>query len=133
MMNMLDLPAKMASEGMSFSDRASEAFVMVVMGMAMVFLVLSLIMLVLLVMERVFAKDRRKEAPKAPAAPQKAAAPAPVPTAAPAFADDGAVVAAITAAISVMLAESNDPAYQGGFRVVSFKRSSHNTPWNSAR
>ena len=50
-----------------------------------------------------------------------------------AAARSAAIIAAITAAISLMLAESGDATYQGGFRVVSFKRSNRNTPWNSGR
>ena len=66
-----------------------------------------------------------------PVQPKAPEAPAPV---VQTVEDDGAVIAAITAAISAMLAaENGDSAYQGGFRVVSFKRSNRGTPWNSAR
>ena len=87
---------------------------------------------VLMIMERIFAGkgksgEAKKEAPKP--APEKTVS-APV---VQAVEDDGAVIAAITAAISAMLAESGDATYQGGFRVVSFKRSNRNTPWNSAK
>ena len=107
---------------------------MVVMGMVMVFSVLALIMLVLLMMERFFSKDKaqvKKETPKPAPRVETEAAPLPVVQAAE---DDGAVIAAITAAISAMLAaENGQETYQGGFRVVSFKRSNRGTPWNSAR
>ena len=60
--------------------------------------------------------DRSVEAPVP--TPTPAAAPTPVPTAT----DDGELIAAITAAISLMLeSEGKDPR---GFRVVSFRRSS---------
>ena len=132
MNNMMNLPAVLAANGMSFSERASEAVTMVVMGMVMVFSVLAIIMGVLMIMERFFAG-------KAKSGEVKKEAPKPAPTVAPApvvqtVEDDGAVIAAITAAISAILAEENGTeTYQGGFRVVSFKRSNRNTPWNSAR
>ena len=131
MKNMMNLLAGNAATDMTFSERASESLTMVVMGMVMIFLVLAIIMIVLMMMERAFAgegksKEVKKEAPLP--APQ-VSEPAPVAS----VEDDGAVIAAITAAISAMLAESGDTAYTGGFRVVSFKRSNRNTPWNSAR
>lgn len=134
MSNLMNNSTLLAANGMSFSERASEALTMVVLGMLMIFAVLATIMAVLMIMERIFArKSADGEAKKAEpvAAPKK-----PEPVAQPVVAaaeDDGAVIAAITAAISVMLAESGDATYQGGFRVVSFKRSARNTPWNSAR
>lgn len=132
MNNMMNLPMLLAANGMTLGERLSEAGIMVVMGVVMVFVVLAIIMGILMIMERLFAGkaksgEGKKEAPKpAPKKPE----PAPV---VQATEDDGAVIAAITAAISAMLAESGDTTYQGGFRVVSFKRSTRNTPWNSAR
>ena len=115
-----------------FSARLSEALTMVVMGMVMVFLVLAVIMLVLMIMERVFAG--KKVEPKPVASKSEPKKPEPIPTPVAPVQDDGAVIAAITAAISAMLAAENGTEnYQGGFRVVSFKRSSRNTPWNSAK
>lgn len=134
MNSMMNLPALLAANGMAFGDRAKEAGIMVILGMVMVFSVLAIIMAILIIMERIFAQkatsgEVKKAEPKpAPKAPE---APAPV---AQTVEDDGAVIAAITAAISAMLAaENGDSAYQGGFRVVSFKRSNRGTPWNSAR
>ena len=128
MMNMMNLPMALTKSNMPFAQRASEALTMVVMGMVMVFFVLALIMLVLLVMERVFAKQPKAkpvvEAPKTE----------PVPTPVVQTEDDGAVIAAITAAISAMLAaENGTETYEGGFRVVSFKRSTRKSTWNSAK
>jgi sodium pump decarboxylase gamma subunit len=130
MNNVMNMPALLAANGMTMSERLSEAGVMIVLGVLMVFAVLATIMIVLMIMERVFAKKGKSEAPKKEAAPKVAPAPAPAPVVQQ---DDGAVIAAITAAISLMLAESGDATYQGGFRVVSFKRSNRNTPWNSGR
>ena len=130
MNNVMNMPALLAANGMTMNERLSEAGVMVVLGMLMVFSVLAIIMIVLMIMERVFAKKGKSEAPKKEAAPKVAPAPAPAPVVQQ---DDGAVIAAITAAISLVLAESGDATYQGGFRVVSFKRSNRNTPWTSGR
>lgn len=134
MNNMMNLPALLTKTDMTFGERAAEALSMVVMGVVMVFTVLAIIMGVLMIMERVFSGkakggEGKKETPK-PAAEKTVIAPVPV---VQATEDDGAVIAAITAAISAMLAESGDTTYQGGFRVVSFKRSTRNTPWNSVR
>ena len=134
MRNIMNLPMLLTKSDMTFSERAQEALTMVVMGMVMVFLVLAIIMLVLMLMERVFAKGTSgKKTADAPKPVSKTPEPVPVPVA-PTVSDDGAVIAAITAAISAMLAaENGTESYQGGFRVVSFKRSTRNTPWNSAK
>ena len=119
-------------DALSFADRAKGALTMVAMGMGIIFAVLAIIMVVLMIMERIFAgkKEKVKKEVSAPA-PTPAPAPAPVVETA---GDDGAVIAAITAAISAMLAaENGDATYQGGFRVVSFKRSNRGTPWNSVK
>ena len=34
---------------------------------------------------------------------------------------------------AMLAAENGTETYEGGFRVVSFKRSTRNTPWNSAK
>ncbi len=142
MKHLMNLPALLSETDLSFADRAKEAGTMVVLGILMVFAVLAIIMIVLMIMERAFAAKPKNSESTAKAAPQKPAPkakPAPAPKVQPAPAvqtarDDGAVIAAITAAISAMLAaENGDTTYQGGFRVVSFKRSNRGTPWNSAR
>lgn len=132
-MNMMNLPMLLTKTDMPLSERAQEALTMVIMGMVMVFLVLATIMLVLMVMERLFA-EKKSSAKVAAPRKEETKAPVPVPTPVVPVTDDGAVIAAITAAISAMLAaENGTETYQGGFRVVSFKRSSRNTPWNSAK
>ena len=130
------LSADYSNLGGSFSsERLALAGQMTLLGMVMIFAVLAAIMAVLIIMERVFARKadgKAKKAEPAPApAPKTPEAPVPV---VETVEDDGAVIAAITAAISAILAdEGSDSAYQGGFRVVSFKRSNRGTPWNSAR
>ena len=133
MNTMMNVPATLSASGMPFGERAMEAGTMVVMGMVMIFAVLASIMAVLMIMERAFARKADGKAKKAEPAPAPKTPEAPVPVV-ETVEDDGAVIAAITAAISAILAdEGSDSAYQGGFRVVSFKRSNRGTPWNSAR
>ena len=111
--------------GIFSPERLSMAGIMVIQGMGMVFLVLFVLWLVLIGFKKIFYKDPAKESPKepkpvsvAPSAESAMAAPAPVATS-----DDGALVAAITAAVAAYI--DSDPAlasqFAGGFRVVSFK------------
>ncbi len=114
--------------GGAFSPaRLQKAGLMLLQGMGMVFLVLAILWVVLLIFKAVFYKDPAKKTEK-PAKAEKAEAPAPVAapapvTAAPA-ADDGQLVAVITAAVAAAI--EADPAlssqFASGFRVVSFKK-----------
>ena len=130
MNNVMNPTALLAANGMSVAERSKEALVMVVMGMVMVSLVLAVIMLVLMIMERIFAGKKAEPSIKKEEPATKKAEAAPIVTVTE---DNGAVIAAISAAISVMLAEENGGVYRGGFRVVSFKRSHRGTPWNSLK
>lgn len=115
--------------GGAFSPaRLSKAGLMILQGMGMVFLVLAILWLVLLIFKKVFYKDPAKEEKKSKPAKTEAPAPAsaPVveaPVAVAPVVDDGALIAAITAAVSAYI--ESDPAltsqFAGGFRVVSFK------------
>ena len=116
----------LASEGeKGFLDAFKSDGLYAVLGLLIVFAVMILLFLVLkiataLISGSTGSKESKTEktAPPAPAA-APAPAPAPVPVTAPA--NEGEIVAAITAAISMMLeAEGKDPR---GFRVVSFRRS----------
>ena len=127
MNGILHISRVLTKSNLPMNQRLSEAGIMVVKGMLMVFAVLAVLMFVLMLMERFFTK---KPAPKkvepAPAPVVKEApAPAPVPAV---VEDDGAIVAAITAAIALVLAEGG---YTGGFRVVSFKRADRRSAWNT--
>ena len=127
MNGILHVSGMLTKSGLPMSERLSEAGIMVVKGMLMVFAVLATLMLVLMLMERIFVK--KPEQKKAELAPAPAVAPAPAPEPEPTVAeDDGAIVAAITAAIAVVLAEGG---YNGGFRVVSFKRADRRSAWNT--
>ncbi len=133
--------------GGAFSvERLKQAGLMLLQGMGMVFLVLSILWLVLIIFKNVFAKDASKaeRAQKAAAKAEKkqkkeeaATAAKPAAPATPASAptpvtDDGALIAAITAAIAATI--ESDPAlasqFVGGFRVVSFKKKNGKTSWN---
>ncbi len=110
-----------------FSERAMDALIMLVKGMVMVFLVLTVLMIALKIMERFFVckKAEKIEKPIEPQTPVVVSDPQPV-----AVTDDGALVAAITAAISVVLASEGGQASASGFRVVSFKRVGGKNAWN---
>ncbi len=105
----------------SWADRLSAAGQTVVLGMVAVFAVLAILWLVLAIMGSFFTKGSAKPAKKekseekVPAAQTPPVAPAP----AVSVSDDEEVIAAITAAISVMLDKP-----QSAFRVVSFRQTS---------
>ena len=111
--------------GRTFAEDAKEAGTVALLGMVAIFAVLSLLWLVIEILHRALTEQKVSNADKK----KPVAVPAPVekPAREPrAFGrpapDDGALVAAITAAISAAMAEEG---YTGGFRVVSFKRSSN--------
>ncbi len=113
---------------MNLSDRIGYALQRTLIGLIIIFGVLAVIWLVLALFKVIFYKDPSKKTalnkpePKATPAPT----PAPAPVAVQATQDDGAVIAAIVAAISAM---RNEQGITDGFRVVSFKRGT-NKPWN---
>ena len=106
------------------------------LGMLMIFSVLSLLWGVLAIFQLIFDKTPKDK--KQPKAEKPAPAPAAKPEAAPAApvaaapANDDALVAAITAAVAAYI--DSDPAlssqFAGGFRVVSFKKKNGKTSWN---
>jgi sodium pump decarboxylase gamma subunit len=104
----------------SIFDRLTLGGSTLLLGMVIVFAVLGIIFIALQIMRAVFtknaikAKKARKAEEAAQAATPKTAETAPVVAAA---ADDGAIIAAIIAAISVHTGKAPE-----GFRVVSFKK-----------
>ncbi|MBE6611517.1 MAG: hypothetical protein E7632_03395 [Ruminococcaceae bacterium] len=105
------------SKPLEFSDAIGYGLQTALLGMGVIFTVLSILWAVLSVFKTIFYKQPKTE--KEPA-PVKVEAPAPVepaPAPAPAAADDAELVAVITAAIAAMM-----DAPQTSFRVVSFKR-----------
>ena len=119
--------------GGAFSpERLELAGQMTLLGMVMIFAVLGLLWCVLAIFQRIMTRDTAKpvEAPKA------APAPAPVAEAAPVAAvsnDDEVIAAVIAAAVAAYMADegNTEAAYNGGFRVVSFRRVQGGKAWNS--
>ena len=109
-------------------ERATDALTMLVKGMVMIFAVLAILMAVLLIMERFFVKKKDQKVEKNAETVVKASVIEPEPIAAT---DDGALVAVIAAAISVVLASEQGDAPASGFRVVSFKRVGGKNAWNA--
>ena len=112
-----------AATDMNFGERAAYAGRMLLIGMATVFLSLAILWgalaLFRLIMEKAGSAKAKKaagaKAEATPAAP-KAAVAAPAPAH-----DDGALVAAITAAVAAVLAAENG-GVTPAFRVVSYRR-----------
>ena len=126
------LSADYSNLGGSFSsERLALAGQMTLLGMVMIFSVLGLLWGVLSIFQKVMAGRTVKPAP----APKSAPAADPAPVAAPvAESDDNEVIAAIIAAAvaAYMADEGNaETAYNGGFRVVSFRRVQGGKAWNS--
>jgi len=115
--------------GGAFSpERLELAGQMTLLGMVMIFAVLGLLWGVLAIFQRIMTRDTAKpvEAPKA--APAAAA----VPVAAVSN-DDEVIAAVIAAAVAAYMADegNTEAAYNGGFRVVSFRRVQGGKAWNS--
>ena len=107
------------SQPLEFSEAIGYGLQTALLGMGVIFAVLSILWAVLAVFKLDFYKQPKTEKKPEPVnapAPGPVAAPAPTP-AEPAAADDAELVAVITAAIAAMM-----DAPQTSFRVVSFKR-----------
>ena len=127
MMLNLQLFSLNASETLTLSERFSEAGLVTLMGMGAVFAVLIILWVCIEIMHSIVGvkeenpetKQSVQESTETPVAVTQAAPQEVAPTVV--AGDDGALIAAITAAISAAMA---DEGYTGGFRVVSFKRAS---------
>lgn len=110
------------------SDIASLGIQVPIVGMLMVFAVLTLLWGVLAV-SRIFFYDLPKKRAAQSKTDENTLTDSSVAPVAPAVAvaDDAALVAAITAAITAMRA---DEGCTDGFRVVSFRRVDHARAWN---
>ena len=124
---MIGSVALLAAENpQNLAEKAMFALENSVLGMLIIFSVLAVLFLVIKLVGNIISgnnKEEKAEKKTAPAATSVTPTPAPAPvTAAANVSNDGEIIAAITAAISMMLeAEGKDPR---GFRVVSFRRSS---------
>ncbi len=114
-------------DGATFSERFELGISTLVFGMLVVFAVLILIWGILELFHYIFTSTQKKGSTSATPT-SKATTPSPTPApvvAQPAQADDGALIAAITAAL--MMTMQKDAST---FRVVSFRRVNKTTPWN---
>ncbi|MBR2011635.1 MAG: OadG family protein [Clostridia bacterium] len=109
---------------MNLGERFAYAGRMTLIGMMTIFVALS-ILWGALVLFRKFVQRGEVQKDSKPVAPVAPAAPVPAPVAQAKATNDGELVAAITAAVSLMLAEENGGRVPN-FRVVSFRRSRGN-------
>lgn len=118
------------SDSLPWGDRLNFMGVGVLLGMVVIFAVLSLLWIILEIFGKIASGG--KSAAKAAPAPAPAPTPAPVlAPVAPVQTDDAAIVAAITAALAVyMEAEGAKNSSVNGFRVVSFKKVGNAAHWN---
>ncbi len=112
----------LTANGNSFAENALEALNVTLVGMVTIFAVLALLWGIIELLHRILSSGKAlaKEGKAGKAEPPVSPAPT-APAASPAAqtGDDGALIAAITAAVSAAMAEEG---YTGGFRVVSFRR-----------
>lgn len=129
------LPVFLSS--LTMAEKFSLSGEMLLRGLGTVFMVLLILWGILSLFSVVFGTQPKKPAKPAPVKPTAAPAPkeetakqepAPVKQADAAPADDGALIAAITAAIEAYRAEEG--TYALPFRVVAFKRKSGSSGWN---
>jgi sodium pump decarboxylase gamma subunit len=115
----------------SFADRLTVAWQTVALGMVIVFAVLASLWLILEIAGRRMSKSSSKAPKKVEvhkSEPETVAAPVVSEEVPVDSGDEGEIVAAITAAISLMLEAEGKPSK--GFRVVSFKRNGRGAHWN---
>ena len=105
---------------MTIGEKLSLAGSMIIRGLGTVFLVLVILMAVIVIFGAVAKLSQEKKDKKPAPADTKQAAPVAAPAETVPASDDGAIVAAIMAAIEVFRAEEGLPA--GSYRVVSFKK-----------
>ena len=128
---MLNVAIKaLADMGGAFSpERLALAGQMTLLGMGMIFAVLSLLWGVLAIFKLIFAKPEKKV--KAAPAPKAEPVVVPEPVVAPAASNDAELIAVLTAAIAAYEASQGNEVAPGGFRVVSFRRANGGKAWNS--
>ncbi len=116
--------------GMFSPQRWAYAGKMTLLGMVMVFSVLALLWVVLIIFEKVMVKESEKPAVKPVSVPTSVVEAPPV---AASSDNDEIIAAVIAAAIAAYMADegNTDAAYNGGFRVVSFRRVQGGKAWNS--
>ena len=128
---MLNVAIKaLADMGGAFSpERLALAGQMTLLGMGMIFAVLSILWGVLAIFKLIFVRPEKKVKP-APA-PKAEPVVVPEPVVAPAASNDAELIAVLTAAIAAYEASQGNEVAPGGFRVVSFRRANGGKAWNS--
>ena len=109
---------------MPMDERLSYAMQMLLLGMGTVFAVLIILWLCVALFRLIFSGAARNKADKSPKEIKQERVAEPTPVVAPTAPDNGELLAVITAAVAAMLEAEGSPAYDGGFRVVSFRRTS---------
>ena len=118
----------------NIAERLGEGAVVLVQGLLTVFGVLAILWGVLALFKVFFynipekRKNKKENNVAAAEAPVTETSSALHAVSASDNADEGVIVAAITAALSEYFAESGE--YSGGFRVVSFRKSQSGSAWN---
>lgn len=118
------------SDSLSWGDRLNYMGIGVLLGMVVIFAVLSLLWLILEIFGAIARKSQ--DVSDRPASQVSAPAPVPAPVAETAPAqNDEEIVAAITAALAIYMeeAKATNPSING-FRVVSFKKVGSVAHWN---
>lgn len=111
-------------EALTLGERLSLGLTNTLLGLLIIFLVLTILFgavkLFAILLPKLTEKKKDSKS-KAPQTDKSAESISKTPAAHPAAADNGAVIAAITAAVSLLLEEEGQEPT--GFRVVSFRRS----------
>ena len=130
---MLNVAIKaLADMGGAFSpERLALAGQMTLLGMGMIFAVLSLLWGVLAIFKLIFVRPDKKKVKAAAPAPKPEPVVVPEPVVAPAASNDAELIAVLTAAIAAYEASQGNEVAPGGFRVVSFRRANGGKAWNS--
>ncbi len=128
MLNQVVLAVAAIDYGGAFSpERLALAGQMTLIGMAMVFAVLAILMLVLMLFKQIFSKQKMPK--ESSAVTEVIAESAQVMTAAPAVTQNEELIAVITAAVAAYRAQEGESV--DGFRVVSFRRANSPRAWNA--
>ena len=132
---LLDANSAGMTELTTVGDKLSTGLTVMLLGMATVFAVLAILWVVLLLFRVVFYREKKPAAKKetADSANKPVTLPAKPPVLVPVAKteDNGALIAAITAAIAAYT--EGDEEFASGFRVVSFRRAEHASPWNKSK
>ena len=112
-----------ALPALSIGDKAVLSLTTLILGMLTVFSVLLIIMIVLYIIGAIFKKKDQKAKKQTAVTPAAPVQPETIENE-PEAADDGQIVAVITAAVAMCM---DEPV--GSFRVVSFKKTSAKPSW----